>query len=67
LRAIDDPAHIGIASRLLDHRTGSTTERYYNQARALEASRLMQQTLLAWRNDVIGGPDPLDRRSHDAV
>jgi hypothetical protein len=30
--AIDDPKHIGIASRLLGHRNQSTTERYYNQA-----------------------------------
>jgi integrase/recombinase XerD len=48
--AIDDPAHIGIASRLLGHRSGSTTERYYNQARSVEASRLMQKSLLARRN-----------------
>ena len=48
--AIDDPAHIGIAARLLGHRTGSTTERYYNQARGVEASRLMQESLLARRN-----------------
>jgi integrase/recombinase XerD len=27
--AIEDPAHVGIASRLLGHRTRSTTERYY--------------------------------------
>jgi hypothetical protein len=49
LRAIDDPAHIGIASRLLGHRSASTTERYYNQARSLEASRLMQTSLLSLR------------------
>jgi integrase/recombinase XerD len=48
--AIDDPAHVGIASRLLGHRTGSTTERHYNQARSVEASRLMQESLLARRN-----------------
>jgi integrase len=48
--AIDDPAHVGIASRLLGHRTGSTTERHYNQARSVEASRLMQRSLLARRN-----------------
>jgi integrase/recombinase XerD len=48
--AIDDPAHVGIASRLLGHRTGSTTERHYNQARSVEASRLMQEFLLARRN-----------------
>jgi integrase len=52
--AIDDPAHVGIASRLLGHRTGSTTERYYNQARSVEASRLMQDYLLTLRHDTRG-------------
>lgn len=47
--AIEDPAHVGIASRLLGHRTGSTTERHYNQACSIEASRLMQNHLLALR------------------
>jgi integrase/recombinase XerD len=28
--AVDDPAHVDIARCLLGHRTGSTTERYYN-------------------------------------
>jgi integrase/recombinase XerD len=59
--AIDDPAHIGIASRLLGHRSRSTTERYYNQACSVEASRTMQEALLARRNDVLGGvDDPTD-------
>src|SRR5438034_8361833 len=58
LRAIDAPAHIGIASCLLGHRTGSTAERYYNQARSIEASRLMQDALLARRNYVLGADDP---------
>ena len=58
--AINDPAHIGIASRLLGHRSGSTTERYYNQARSVEASRLMQKSLLARRNGVLGAADPTD-------
>ena len=58
--AIDDPAHIGIASRLLGHRSGSTTERYYNQARGVEASRLMQKSLLARRNDVLSADDSTD-------
>jgi integrase/recombinase XerD len=49
--AIDDRAHIGIASGLLGHRTGSATERYYYQARSVEASRLMQESLLARRRD----------------
>jgi integrase/recombinase XerD len=52
--AIDDPSNIGIASRLLGYRTGSTTERYYNQARGVEASRVMQDHLLALRHDSAG-------------
>jgi integrase/recombinase XerD len=48
--AIDDPAHVGIASRLLGHRSASTTERYYNQTRGVEASRLMQDYLLTLRH-----------------
>jgi integrase/recombinase XerD len=55
--AIDDPKHIGIATRLLGHRNLSTTERYYNQARSIEASR-MQNSLLARRNGVVGTADP---------
>jgi integrase len=51
--AIDDPAHIGIASRLLGHRSASTTERYYNQAQNVEASRRMQKSLLARRDGVV--------------
>jgi integrase/recombinase XerD len=58
--AIDDPVHVGIASRLLGHRNGSTTERYYNQARSVEASRLMQESLLARRNGVLGADDSTD-------
>jgi integrase len=58
--AIDDPGHIGIAPRLLGHRTGSTAGRYYNQACSVEASRLMQESLLARRNDVLGADDPTD-------
>jgi hypothetical protein len=55
--AIDDPAHIGVASRLLGHRTASTTECYYNQARSIEASRLVQNHLLALRRSA---PDAID-------
>jgi integrase len=47
--AIDDPVHIGIASRLLGHRSLSTTERYYNQARAVEACRQSQALLISLR------------------
>ena len=58
--AIDDPDHIGIASRLLGHRAASTTERYYNHARGVEASRLMQQHILALRNGIASVPEPTD-------
>jgi integrase/recombinase XerD len=51
--ANDDPKHIGIASRLLGHRSGLTTERYYNQARSIEASRRMQKSLLERRHDLL--------------
>jgi integrase len=59
LRAIDDPAHIGIAARLLGHRNQSTTERYYNQARSIEASRRIQNSLLARRNGLVDAADDL--------
>jgi integrase/recombinase XerD len=61
--AIEDPAHIGIVSRLLGHRNGSTTERYYNQAHGVEASRLMQDYLLALRHDSRGAVDPKEKIS----
>jgi integrase len=51
--AINDPVHIRMAARLLGHRTGSTTERFYNQARSVEASRLMQEALLKRREEDI--------------
>src|SRR5215469_2428606 len=52
--AIDDPKHIGIATCLLGHRNQSTTERYYNQARSIEASRRMQDSILARRKCGVG-------------
>ena len=59
--AIDDPAHIGIASRLLGHRTGSTTQRYYNQARSIEASRALQEALLTRRKGLRDADFLLDK------
>ena len=62
--AIDDPDHIGIASRLLGHRSASTTERYYNQARSVEASRLMQKHIQSLRERIASASDPaLDPRA----
>ena len=62
--AIDDPDHIGIVWRLLGHRTPATTEKYYNLAGAVEASRRFQNTLLARRHGGITrnrGPETDDR------
>jgi site-specific recombinase XerD len=70
--AIDDPAHVRIASRLLSHRAASTTERYYNQAGNIEASRLMQASLLERRNrgagagGTPGAKPPSNRRGRPA-
>jgi integrase/recombinase XerD len=58
--AIDDPDHIAIASRLLGHRAAVTTERYYNHARSVEASRLIQQHILALRNGIASVHEPTD-------
>lgn len=37
--AVQDPDHVHVAAILLGHKTLSTTQRYYNQARLLDASR----------------------------
>ena len=47
--AIKDPTHVEVARDLLGHSRFETTERYYNQARMLEASRQYQQVILAER------------------
>jgi integrase len=59
--AIDDPDHVRIASPLLGHRSISTTENYYNQARGVEAIRLMQNVLLSLRRDGDALDLPVDR------
>jgi integrase len=43
--AIADPANVRLAAPLLGHRTFATTERYYRQARALEAHRAFVDVL----------------------
>lgn len=47
--AIEDPSHIRMASRILGHKSLATTERYYIQARSLDAARQMQSALLSIR------------------
>ena len=51
--AIDDPAHVRVASQLLGHRSRATTERYYNQAQAIDAARRYQHFLLALRKSTM--------------
>ena len=47
--AIQDPENVRIAASLLGHGSLATTERYYNQARSLEAARHWQDTLAELR------------------
>ena len=54
--AIDDPAHVRLAASLLGHRRLATTERYYNQAGALEAAHRLQAVMLRLRE----GSEPSD-------
>jgi site-specific recombinase XerC len=59
--AIEDPRHVRIASRLLGHRSFSTTEKYYNQALSVEASRILQTYLLSLRRGSARGTRPRQR------
>jgi integrase/recombinase XerD len=61
--AIEDPRHIGIAWRLLGHHTPSTTEKYYNQASSIEASRLLQNVLLSLRRSDNVCDRPITKRT----
>jgi integrase/recombinase XerD len=47
--AILQPGRIGVASDLLDHASLSTTNRHYNKARSIEASRLYASVLASVR------------------
>src|SRR6266849_4679693 len=51
--ALDDPDHFGIAARLLGHRTQATTERYYDQARSIDAIRRHQELVIGIREGTI--------------
>ena len=60
--ATEDPAHVQITLNILGHSTLETSERHYNHARSLEATRRYQQRILALRR---GGrdehADPVDQ------
>ena len=53
--AKDDPVNIRAATRLLHHAHISTTERYYNRAQTIDASRRYQSYLDALRERLGGG------------
>jgi integrase/recombinase XerD len=53
--AIEDPRHVCDAHHVLGN-TLAATEKYYNQARSLEASRRHQAMLAALRNSLNGRP-----------
>ena len=50
--AISDPEHVRIAAAILGHTNLRTTEKYYNQARMLEAVRRHQDCLVSVRRDL---------------
>jgi integrase len=45
--AVHHGAHMGLAMTVLDHKSSEVTERYYNQAKMIDAVRAYQQILLA--------------------
>jgi site-specific recombinase XerD len=47
--ALLDPGHVRMAARVLGHATPATTEKHYNQAQALEASRAHAAVIRAIR------------------
>jgi len=49
--AIEDPVHVRMAASILGHHRLSTTERFYNQAKMLEAVRSHQSVLSRMRRD----------------
>lgn len=51
--AIADPNHVGVIAPILGHSTPSTAERYYNQARTLEAGRAHQANIGDLRKELV--------------
>src|SRR5262249_20273713 len=47
--AIEDPQHVRCVTSVLGHASLATSEKYYNQANGLEASRRLQGHVLALR------------------
>ena len=61
--AIHDPAHVGVAQRLLGHASYRTTKDAYNLASSLEAARRYQGALAALR--AAPSPAPAKPRPSD--
>ena len=59
--AVSDPDHVRIVAALLGHRSHTTAERHYNQARNYEAARRWQARILDLRNQT-GNPDNPESR-----
>ncbi len=55
--AIDDPAHVRVATTLLGHGSPTSTTRYYNQATTVTAAGKYAQTVLALRRGRINSRD----------
>jgi hypothetical protein len=54
---------VRIASQILGHRSAVTTERYYNQAQAIDAARRYQHFLLTLRSGTMRkDPEPVESR-----
>lgn len=54
--AIEDPAHVQMTPNMLGHASLATSEKHYNHARSLQATRSLQQRILVLR-----------RQGHDAA
>jgi integrase/recombinase XerD len=54
-----DPEHVRMITPLLGHTTPATAEKYYNQARSIEAGRAHQANI----RELCGGTRPLRRRA----
>ena len=50
--ALEDPEHIRLAAALLGHRNLTTTERYYNMARSMEAAAHWQDVIRDLRSEI---------------
>jgi integrase/recombinase XerD len=59
--ATDDPEHVQVTHSVLGHSTLRTSERYYNHAKSLEATRRHQEQILELRRPGRDGhPDRLE-------